>query len=249
MNTIDISAQAQPWSTVFAVAQHFTSDEWLLTGGLMIQAHAMLHGLPVRPTTDADFLLNILTDDRIATQMESYLATMGYRLQKDALTKYATRFENPAHDKVDILVTDYLYGKKKREGATLSGMRLCGMPGGGQAIKRSMRLQLRYDQQSASIAIPDLLGALMLKSAAWEVDKTARRDRHLIDAALLLSLIDSPDEEAKRLHSSNDRKRILRLHELLAADSDYWSSLDQTHRQDGIDTLDTLTDWAKGEHH
>lgn len=68
-------------------------------------------------------------------------------------------------------------------------------------------------------------------------------------AALLLSLIDSPDEEAKRLHSSNDRKRILRLHELLAADSDYWSSLDQTHRQDGIDTLDTLTDWAKGEHH
>lgn len=123
------------------------------------------------------------------------------------------------------------------------------MPGGGQAIKRSMRLQLRYDQQSASIAIPDLLGALMLKSAAWEVDKTARRDRHLIDAALLLSLIDSPDEEAKRLHSSNDRKRILRLHELLAADFDYWSSLDQTHRQDGIDTLDTLTDWAKGEHH
>lgn len=139
MNTIDISVQAQPWSTVFAVAQHFTSDEWLLTGGLMVQAHAMLHGLPVRPTTDADFLLNILTYDRIATQMESYLATMGYRLQKDALTKYATRFENPAHDKVDILVTDYLYGKKKREGATLSGMRLCGMPGGGQAIKRSMR--------------------------------------------------------------------------------------------------------------
>lgn len=122
MNTIDISVQAQPWSTVFAVAQHFTSDEWLLTGGLMVQAHAMLHGLPVRPTTDAE-------------------------------------------------------------------------------------------------------------------------------AALLLSLIDSPDEEAKRLHSSNDRKRILRLHELLAADSDYWSSLDQTHRQDGIDTLDTLTDWAKGEHH
>lgn len=69
MNTIDISAQAQPWSTVFAVAQHFTSDEWLLTGGLMVQAHAMLHGLPVRPTTDADFLLNILTYDRIATQV------------------------------------------------------------------------------------------------------------------------------------------------------------------------------------
>ena len=53
--------------------------------------------------------MNILTYDRIATQMESYLVTMGYRLQKDALTKYATRFENPAHDKVDILVTDYQY--------------------------------------------------------------------------------------------------------------------------------------------
>ena len=64
MNTIDISAQAQPWNTVFAVAQHFTSDEWLLTGGLMVQAHAMLHGLPVRPTTDADFLVNYRDGER-----------------------------------------------------------------------------------------------------------------------------------------------------------------------------------------
>lgn len=85
----------------------------------------------------------------------------------------------------------------------------------------------------------------MLKSAAWAVDKTNRRDRHLADAALLLSLIDDPDEQVERLHSRNDRKRILRLHEMLTEDSEYWQVLDDVHRQNGIDVLDTLTDWAE----
>lgn len=61
MEVVDVPAQSHPWDTVLAVARHFDVDEWLLTGGFMVQVHAMRHGLTSRATTDADFLLDILT--------------------------------------------------------------------------------------------------------------------------------------------------------------------------------------------
>lgn len=247
MKTIDIPAQTHPWSTVLAVAQHFSCDEWMLAGGLMVQAHAMLHGLNSRATTDADFLLDFLTYERIASQMARYLGDMGFKLSEDSLTGYATRLENLSHSRVDVLVTDYVYGKKKRENAFLAGKPLCRMPAGGQALARKTRIRIRYEDIVETIQIPDVLGAVMLKSAAWDVDKTARRYRHLSDAALLLSLMDFPETQVERLHSPNDRRRILRLHELLTIDSDYWDDLDLSHRQNGLDALDTLTDWAQNQ--
>ena len=32
---------------------------------------------------------------------------------------------------------------------------------------------------------------------------------------------------------------------MLTEDSEYWQVLDDVHRQNGIDVLDTLTDWAE----
>ncbi|MBT1167026.1 hypothetical protein JS539_09650 [Bifidobacterium simiarum] len=107
-----------------------------------------------------------------------------------------------------------------------------------------MEIQIKYGIEIHTIRIPDLLGAVMLKSAAWSVDKTDRRDRHLTDAALLLSLIDDPDHEIERLHSANDRKRILTLQQELPEGSEYWGGLDLSHRQNGIDALDVLSEWA-----
>lgn len=41
----------------------------------------------------------------------------------------------------------------------------------------------------------DLLGALILKSAAYQADHAGYGDRHLYDAAMLASLITDPDAE------------------------------------------------------
>ena len=90
---------AQPWMIVYMVAERIT-ESWLLTGGLMVQLHAIMGGLDVRPTTDAD-----------------------------------------------------------------------------------------------------LLGALILKSAAYQADHAGYGDRHLYDAAMLASLITDPDAETQRLHT------------------------------------------------
>lgn len=245
MERIRVPLSTHPWNTVAEVARHFPPDEWLLTGGLMVQTHAMIHGLPSRATDDADFLLDILTYDRIANQMQNFLGTLGFELEEGTMTGYASRFTTETDCKVDLMITDYVYGKRKRENATLLGRPLCGMPGGGQAIRRRQRILLDYDDEELCITIPDLLGAVMLKSAAWAVDKTARRNRHLSDAALLLSMIEDPIEQVKRLHSRNDRRRILLLGEHLGEDSDFWDRLDVAHRQDGLDALDVLLEWAE----
>lgn len=56
---VSVPAEAHPWATVFHLAEQ-TSDptSWRLTGGLMVQMHAIMGGLDARPTTDADFLVD-----------------------------------------------------------------------------------------------------------------------------------------------------------------------------------------------
>jgi hypothetical protein len=49
---------------LFEVAQGSHRDLWVLVGGLMVQAHAMLAGVtPTRATTDVDLMLDFLTRD------------------------------------------------------------------------------------------------------------------------------------------------------------------------------------------
>ncbi|PJM76456.1 hypothetical protein CSQ86_09225 [Bifidobacterium felsineum] len=108
-----------------------------------------------------------------------------------------------------------------------------------------MRVRLIDERNNANVVIriPDLLGALILKSAAYSADHAGYGDRHLYDAAMLASLIPDPDAEIKRLHSSTDRKRIKLLHDRLTEESPYWNNLDELHRQDGLDTIETLATW------
>lgn len=160
------------------------------------------------------------------------------------LTGYTTRMSAPNGDIVDLLVADHL-PKFLGTDATIAGAPVLSMPGGAQAVERSMQVRLIDDQSNADavIRIPDLLGALILKSAAYSADHAGYSDRHLYDAAMLASLIPDPDAELARLHSGTDRKHIKLLHELLTEDSPYWGNLDEPHRQDGLDAIETLATW------
>lgn len=89
----------------------------------------------------------------------------------------------------------------------------------------------------------DLLGALILKSAAYQADHAGYGDRHLYDAAMLASLITDPDAETQRLHSHTDRRRTKLLYDMLTDESPYWNNLDEQHRRTGLDAIETLADW------
>lgn len=242
--TIHVPDTGHPWSTVYAIAAAGIPESWLLAGGLMVQLHAIMGGLTARPTTDADLLVDLMADRRGVARLRSVLSSHGFETQPGTLTGYTTRMVAPNGDVADLLVADHL-PKFLGADATIAGMPVLSMPGGAQAVERSMRVRLIDDRGGADavIRIPDLLGALILKSAAYSTDHAGYGDRHLYDAAMLSSLIPDPDAELERLHSGTDRKRIGLLHDKLTEDSPYWNNLDESHRQDGLDAVETLAAW------
>lgn len=239
---IHIPASAHPWSIVYATAKTIDPDSWLLTGGLMVQLHAMMGGLDVRPTTDADLLADLMSDRRGINEIRNVLSRYGFTARTGTLTGYATRLVAPNGNVVDLLVADHL-PKHLHGDAKLSGSPILPMPGGAQAIERSMHVTIADHGESVLIRIPDLLGALILKSAAWSADRAGFESRHLRDAAMLASLIDDPDAEVSRLHSTTDRRRLRVLRDQLTEDSEYWDGLDDRHRRNGLDTIETLAAW------
>lgn len=210
----------------------------------MVQLHAIMGGLTARPTTDADLLADLMADRRGIARLRGVLTARGFETQPGTLTGYTTRMSAPNGDVVDLLVADHL-PKFLGTDATIAGAPVLSMPGGAQAVERSMQVRLIDDQSGTevTIRIPDLLGALILKSAAYSADHAGYGERHLYDAALLASLIPDPDAELARLHSGTDRKRIKLLRDKLTEDSPYWDNLDEAHRQDGLDAIETLATW------
>ena len=88
--------------------------------------------------------------------------------------------------------------------------------------------------------IPDLLGALVLKAAAFIADNR-EKDRHLEDVALLASLITDHATELKRLKGS-DHKRLKRVADALEDRSQpAWLKLSVESQIAGQDTLRILS--------
>ena len=242
--TVEISGSVHPWSTIYALSKSCDSSLWLLTGGLMVQLHAIMNGITARPTSDADLLIDIISNKDSVRKVYSALNNLGFTLQT-GLTGYATRLRNCKNDVVDVLVADHT-PKKLFDFLNIFNTPLLSMPGGAQAIERSMLVKLidKNENNEAMLRIPDLLGALILKSAAYNADNMGDREKHLYDAALIASLIDDPDFEASRLHSKNDYKRLRFLKSKLTKDSIYWDTLDAKHKLSGLDALETLAEHA-----
>ena len=240
--TIEIPSTAHPWNVVYALAESVEPESWLLAGGLMVQLHAMLGGLETRATTDADVLVDLMADRHGVRRLKSILDGHGFTVIPGTLTGYSTRMINPHGDVIDLLVADHLPTRLGNL-AMLSDKPMLAMPGRAQAVKRSTVVTLSDGSRMTAVRIPDLLGALILKSAAFSADHAGYGVRHLYDAALLASLIDDPDVEIQRLHSKMDRRRLRVLREHITSDSDYWSVLDEEHRRSGIDTIETLAAW------
>jgi hypothetical protein len=104
--------------------------------------------------------------------------------------------------------------RRQHESRLTKGHDTIQIAGGRQALQRSIVISVTKDDRSALVPVPGLLGALVLKAAAW-LEDSRDRERHSQDAALLASLISDPIAERRRFRGS-DRKRLLKLHTALA---------------------------------
>jgi hypothetical protein len=238
-----------PWPDVAELAAAVPATAWTLIGGLMVQLHGAVAGLPVvRPTNDVDVLLHVETGHGRAAQVARALEELHYELRPslDARTGTAHRFvregavvdlvtSEAGPSVVDVVAADHA---PPRTLERFRGYDLVQVEGGTQALRRTVHAELEITEAApTTISVPDVFGALILKAAAHRTD-TRDPDRHLADAAVLLACVD-PFEE--RTASGSDRSRLLYLQRrLFDPTASAWLLLPPDARRNGQLALDLL---------
>jgi hypothetical protein len=227
-----------PWPNVFEVARVFATTNWTLVGGAMVQAHALAHSVTLtRPTEDIDMLLHVEVVVGVPQQAANALeSVLNYRLQEPLdRDGPAYRFTRGA-DRIDVMSPDHA-----RPAPLLHRHPMFAIEGGKQALDRTMTLAVQAaPDETIELSVPDELGALVLKGAAY-ISDTRDRDRHLFDAAALAACITDHATERNRLKGS-DGKRLRTLATGLGERRHpAWLSLPEPARVAGQDTLRILT--------
>ena len=219
------------WQTVIDVASTGIAKNLTLVGGLMVAVHARRAGIVMRrPTDDMDALVDYWADRGSLVGTQVALRSIGVELIPGG--EQAHRFVNTDGRKVDIMVADHLPSRMRPRLAQRPAFRA---PAGEQAIRRRDVYTLTFDSGAqVELGVPDELGALVAKGAAYIVD-TRDRSRHLDDAAVLLACVTDASELDYAGTSANDRRRISALIEHVGAvEHPSWVNLEPSDRRRGL---------------
>jgi len=238
-----VGGWGSPWPQCVELAKALPASKWTLVGGLMVQLHAAAAGLQVtRPTADVDIVLHVETGAVTASEVTESLGGLGYELQQ-SIDRFA-----PAHrfvrgqEQVDVMVADHGVAKPPQR---LGGRDIFRLPAGTQALQRTIYCQITTGKEQVTISIPNTLGALVLKGAAFREDSRDGR-RHLDDAAVLAATITDALKVVPELKGS-DRSRVQTLHTaLLDPLHPSWLMLEEHDRDGARDALRILASNPQG---
>lgn len=175
----------------------------------MVQLHAARAGLALtRPTVDVDMILHIQTGAVTFSSVRDDLEGLGYTLLEPMgdgpVHRYARR--RTSTETIDVMVPDRLpEGKRPKALRRL----VFAVPGGTSALKKTVICEVDDGDGMVTLSVPDVLGALVLKGAAYMAD-SRDRVRHLDDAAVLACAVTDPVADRERRIGS-DRKRLKAL--------------------------------------
>lgn len=209
------------WKTLIAL-QRQRPNGWTLIGAQMVALHSYEHGrTPPRRSLDADVLVNVRVVSGGAQPMSKTLQDMGFSLGRPDSENIAHRFRR-GDVEIDVLAPDGLSDERRqRQLLTVPPARTVSVPGGSAALDRSETVGVRIGEVTGAVPRPDLLGAILVKVRAVEVDDAPDNQRR--DVAFLCSLIDDPRALAQSL-LGKQRSWLRRRSELLA-DGEAWGSL------------------------
>jgi hypothetical protein len=206
----------------------------MLVGGQMVMLHGLIAGrVMTRATNDIDMLAAVLLPPSKPKLSECVrtVKKLGFAPLEANDPDLLHRFVRASDGSViGLLAPDHQSWPPitKRPRATVR------IDGGTQALQRAQTVRVAKSARTAEIAIHSLLGALVLKAAAFKTEKL-RPERHVTDAAFLTSLVTDPI--TLRTHfKGSDYGRILYLDRHLAdPNHSAWNTLGP-HREDAITT-------------
>jgi hypothetical protein len=168
------------WRLLLDIASVLTTEHWTLVGGLMVQAHAARAGIePTRATSDVDVLISLRCR---VSDVAAPLLRAGFVAQVPNGTGPFHRFRRE-RDIVDIMVAASAGSARWARRGVLR------TPGATQTQQRQDVYFIGNGTASVGVRVPDSVGAVIVKAAAYRVDS---RDcgRHLEDIVVLLAAAD-----------------------------------------------------------
>ena len=202
-----------PWPQVVEIVQAIPHTQWTLVGGLMVQLHAAYAGLRLtRTTRDVDMILHIDSGAATFAGVQHELERLGYALREPIGDGPVHRFARGSRgaETIDVMVADRLSPKQHPKALR---RRVFAVPGGTSALRKTVNCEVTAGEVAVVLSIPDVLGALVLKGAAY-VEDFRDRNRHLDDAAVLACAVTDPVGDRARMIGS-DRRRIEALWKVL----------------------------------
>lgn len=212
------------WDTILDLAQRLQAGRWALVGGQMVVLHGLMHRRrPVRITRDVDVLANLIVSRSGIRDCVRAVTALGFSphdaTERDILHRFVRADD---HGVVDVLAPDH--SPPRWPLTTVPPRRTIQIEGGRQALDRAVVYEVTKDQRTALVSVPYLLGALVLKAAAY-VSDSRDRDRHAYDAAFLSGLIEDP-RAVRGTFKGSDRKRLLALDRVIGdRDHPAWQAL------------------------
>jgi hypothetical protein len=116
------------------------------------------------------------------------------------------------------------------------------IPGGRQALARTERVQVEVVGRRGLLPRPDLLGAILIKARAVNVDDAPDSQRG--DLARLLSFVEDPDAMAAQLRGK-ERSWVRGRQEMNDPSAPCWAALDDDARSSGLSALRILGEPAQ----
>ena len=229
------TAEWRLWSLVAELANRLEPKSWVLIGGQMVALHVHLAGgVPRRTTTDVDIVADILTDRNAFHACKAVALDMGLEAQPSITGKNLHRFSGPAGH-LDLMVPDHLPTNLTRQFTRPTPVPVAG---GQRALDRRMVAHIDTEAGPASIPLPDLVGAIVIKARAARSD-ARDRNRHHTDIAQLAAIIDDPIDLCESLDTKEKRYlRRVRLPDDLTKSP--WLELDEQTRRRAVDAWHTL---------
>ena len=200
------------WNLILDIAEKLPAPGWALVGGQMVMLHGLIAGrTATRASQDVDLLADLVTDPNGLTRCVRAVRDLDLEPTPDSTGK-VYRFRRAQDDVVDdVLAPDHTPPRYSLR--TAAGGETLRIAAGRQALERTVPVTVVKESRSGIVPLPDLLGAVVLKAAAWSTDNRDR-ERHSGDAAFLVSLLADPLAERARFRGS-DRKRLTRLDAVL----------------------------------
>ncbi len=204
------------WEALLELAAEHPRD-WTLIGAQMVFLHALEHEAdPPRYSADLDVVVNVQALKHGVRIMAETLDRLGYKFMGANNAGIGHRFERGSA-RVDLLAPDGL--SERADIRTFAGARTVQVPGGTQGLRRSQFVEICVGEACGTVPRPDLLGAILLKARAVDVDDVPESQR--AEFCFLLSLVDDPVAMALDLRGRQQRW-LRRRAELLDAGHPAW---------------------------